>query len=173
MSKRRRQGLTWKYKNQQGRRWWFQLKSLKNDINGKLEDWGRRWGGLFFNLGLISWTCKGEKVRRREKAPLGSVSAVQKWRKRWGNVSFSLKLKWFVGPTTLKLQGLKTIIYGSRMRSMKERKMIVKKSSLQKIYFPHDLQISKTMHRVGVKSLFCPFSSKNAISGVRIQMEQT
>ena len=44
---------------------------------------------------------------------------------------------------------------------MKKSKLIVKKFSFQKVHFPHQLQISKFMHKFGVKSWFCPFSQKN------------
>ena len=64
----------------------------------------------------------------------------------------------------LRLQGFKTPICGSRMRSTNKRKVIVEKSSFQKVYFPYDFQISKFMHRFGCKKtqflLSCHFSRK-------------
>ena len=45
---------------------------------------------------------------------------------------------------------LKTLFVG-RTRSMKKSKLIIEKSSFQKVYFPHNWQISKFMYRFGVK----------------------
>ena len=64
-----------------------------------------------------------------------------------------------------KFQRLKTPICGSWMKSMKKRKMIVEKSSFQKVYFPHDFQILKFMHKLSVKRQICPFSRKTWILG--------
>ena len=76
----------------------------------------------------------------------------------------SFKYKWVLSqlwaPMVIKLQGFKTPFCGSRMESTKKRKMIVEKFSFQKVYFPHDFQISKFMHRLGVKRQICPFSRK-------------
>ena len=65
----------------------------------------------------------------------------------------------------LRLQGFKTPICGSRMRSTNKRKVIVEKSSFQKVYFPYDFQISKFMHRFGIKWQIFPFPRKMRFLG--------
>ena len=72
----------------------------------------------------------------------------------------------------LELQGFKTLFCVSWMKSTKKRKMIVEKSSFQKVYFPHDFQISKFMHRPVCEKTVLSFLSKNVISGVRMRTEQ-
>ena len=72
----------------------------------------------------------------------------------------------------LEIQGFKTPFCVSRMKSTKKRKMIVEKSSFQKVYLSHDFQISKFMHSFGCEKTVLSFLSKNVISGVRMRTEQ-
>ena len=60
----------------------------------------------------------------------------------------------------IKLQGFKTPFCGSWMKSTKKSKVIVEKSTFQKVYFPHDFQNLKFMHIFGVKRQICPFFLK-------------
>ena len=90
-----------------------------------------------------SLSTKEERHARRERERVvgrrgraeKSFSWVQTNEEEDGN-SCGFSFEWdkvIVGPTDLKLQGLKTPSCGSRMRSTKERKTIVEMSSFQKI----------------------------------------
>ena len=80
-------------------------------------------------------------------------------------MGFSWVLSGLWAPLAPKLQVAGTIICGFWMRSMKKSKMIVENSSFEKLYFPLDLQISKFMHKFGVKNHFCPFSRETRFLG--------
>ena len=65
-----------------------------------------------------------------------------------------------VGPIAPKLAMFKTLICGPRMKTTKKTKMIVEKSTFQKVQFWHSFEISKFESRFGVKRLIYPFGPK-------------
>ena len=119
---------------------------------------GKRMVKFVFQFGLDLMGMHRREGEKKGEASFGFRCSKTKWRRRRsmddGFMNNGLSELW--APMAPKLQG-QTIICGSRMRSTKERKMIMEKSSFQKVYFPHGFQISKIMHKFGVKSPFCPF----------------
>ena len=72
-----------------------------------------------------------------------------------------------VGPMCSKLATVKTSVYGPRMETTKKTKMIVEKSSFQKVQIWHSFEISKLGSRFGVKGLFYPFGPKLGFLGLK------
>ena len=104
---------------------------------------------------------------------LSSYWLVSKQENGGGDIGLSFKLGGLWAPLAPKVQMVRNIICGSRMRSTKKRKLIVEKSSFPKVYFSHDPKILKIAHRFRCEKPVLSFLPKNEISKFRTRMEGT
>ena len=127
-----------------------------------------------FQFGLDFMDIRGEKVRRREKLSLGlDVAKRNEEDEEEVKCRFHLGFKWVVGPTSPKALNSWSYRLCVPDDIDEKEKMIVEKSSFQKVYFPHGLQISKIHAHIWCEKSFLPLSLKNMISKVQIQKEKT
>ena len=111
--------------------------------------------------------CKERNEEEEEEVPLSWVEervAGNEWRilnviSEGDDLSGESGKMW--GPIQLKLKMAKSWSCGPRMKSTKKTKMILIKSSFQKVYFWHGSEISKSGLRFKCEKTVLPLGLKN------------